>query len=184
MKNKLFYLIIAIIIIVFSAFVWYNQTSQQSQPQKITSQLPDMSLDKALAEKNKQSSAYQPYTDKDKASINDFSYQLLSDENYQQQITATDLQSFIDNKGTGFVQYWSPTCTHCRIEAPILTPLVKELKIDLKQLNVLEYPDFASNQGIISTPVIVYYQDGIIKNKLVGSHSKEDIQQFLTNPTK
>lgn len=184
MKNKLFYIILTIIIVTLGALFWYNTQSKETTPEKITSQLPDMSLNKALADKNKKESTYQPYTDKNKDSVNDLSYQLLSDEYYQNQITATDLQAFIDNKGTGFVQYWSPTCTHCRIEAPILVPLAKQLKVDVKQLNVLEYPDFASNQGITSTPIIVYYQDGIIKNKMIGTHSKEEMQQFLTNPTK
>jgi thioredoxin 1 len=92
----------------------------------------------------------------------------LNDPNYQNIILPDEMKSFIEGKGTGFVYFFSPECSHCIATTPRLMPVVNEQDVDLKQFNLLEFRDGWNDYRIESTPALVYYKDGVEVERMVG----------------
>ncbi|RAK19399.1 thiol-disulfide isomerase/thioredoxin [Anoxybacillus vitaminiphilus] len=84
----------------------------------------------------------------------------LDDPNYQNIILPDELEKKLENKETVTVYFYSPTCSHCQKTTPIVVPLAKEMGIDLKMFNLLEFEDGWDKYKIEGTPTIVHYVDG------------------------
>ncbi|HEY0828755.1 MAG TPA: thioredoxin family protein [Bacilli bacterium] len=92
----------------------------------------------------------------------------LTDENYQNIITPEQLKDRLNEKGGLFIYYFSPTCPHCVATTPVLMPIAKELNIDMKQYNLLEFNQGWKDHNIENTPTLVYYKDGKEVDRMVG----------------
>lgn len=84
----------------------------------------------------------------------------LSDPEYQNIITPPALEKRIESKEATFAYFFSPTCPHCQRTTPVVNPIAQETGVDLKQLNLLEYPEGWDKYRITGTPTIVYFKDG------------------------
>ncbi|WP_044748927.1 thioredoxin family protein [Bacillus alveayuensis] len=84
----------------------------------------------------------------------------LDDPNYQNIILPDELEKKLENKETVTVYFYSSTCPHCKKTTPIVVPLAKELGIDLKMFNLLEFEEGWDKYNIEGTPTIVHYVDG------------------------
>ncbi|HEX7056380.1 MAG TPA: thioredoxin family protein [Bacilli bacterium] len=97
----------------------------------------------------------------------------FDDPNYQNIILPDELKAALDNKESLFVYFFQPTCPHCKITTPIVNPLAKQVGIDLKQFNLLEFRDGWLDYNIEGTPTIVYYKDGKEVDRLYGGAEEE-----------
>lgn len=84
----------------------------------------------------------------------------LDDPNYQNIILPDQLKTELSKKGDLFVYFFSSACPHCKLTTPVLMPIAKELQVDLKQFNLLEFPEGWQEYNIEFTPTLVYYKDG------------------------
>ncbi|MBA2871911.1 thiol-disulfide isomerase/thioredoxin [Anoxybacillus calidus] len=84
----------------------------------------------------------------------------LDDPNYQNIILPDELEKKLKNKETVTVYFYSSTCPHCKKTTPIVVPLAKEMGIDLKMFNLLEFEDGWDKYKIEGTPTIVHYVNG------------------------
>ncbi|MGA9227927.1 MAG: thioredoxin domain-containing protein, partial [Mesobacillus sp.] len=74
----------------------------------------------------------------------------LEDPNYQNIITPDELEKVIKNGEDATVYFYSPTCPHCVRTTPIVSPLAKEMDVNLVQFNLLEFEEGWNNYGIES----------------------------------
>lgn len=100
--------------------------------------------------------------------LNPATRELLDDPNYQQIILPDDLKAKMDNKDSFFVYFFASDCSHCRATTPQLMPLVDSEGIELPQFNLREFDSGWTDYNIEYTPTLVYYQDGVEKNRMVG----------------
>ncbi|WP_434751829.1 thioredoxin family protein [Paenibacillus amylolyticus] len=120
--------------------------------------------------------------------LNPATRELLDDPNYQQIILPADLKARIDKKDSFFVYFFASDCSHCRATTPQLMPLVDSEGIKLPQFNLREFEAGWTDYNIEFTPTLVYYQDGVEKDRMVGGlkengsdngYSLDDYKQFF-----
>lgn len=73
------------------------------------------------------------------------------------------------------VDFWAPWCGPCRMIAPFLEETSKKLggKIKVAKINVDEEPALASQYGVSSIPMILFFKNGEKKDHFIGAVPKE-----------
>lgn len=83
------------------------------------------------------------------------------------------------------VDFWAPWCGPCKMVAPILDKLAKELagKVLIAKVNTDENSDWAMRYGVQGIPTMLFIADGKIVHRQVGALPEPAlrnlIQQFL-----
>lgn len=106
-------------------------------------------------------------------------YDLLSDENYQNIILPDSLQEKIESGEPTFAYLFSPTCVHCKNFTPKLMPLAEKNDLRIDQLNVYEFTDEWDTYNISATPTLIFFKDGQEVDRLVGDATEEATQAFF-----
>ena len=132
--------------------------------------LTNMQNSKKVAEKN-------PYG---KNSLHPETVAQLDDKNYQNLILPDELKSKLADKEDVTVYFYSPTCPHCQRTTPVVSPLAKEMGINLVQYNLLEFDQGWDDYGIESTPTIVQYKAGKETARIVGYNEESVFRQWFT----
>ncbi|MCB1140991.1 MAG: thioredoxin [Leptospiraceae bacterium] len=99
----------------------------------------------------------------------------ITDSNYTDEITG----------GMVLVDCWAEWCGPCRMVAPVLEELSKELgeKVSIKKLNVDDNQKTAQMLGIQSIPTLLLYKDGKLVDKVIGALPKTQIKNFIDRHT-
>ncbi|WP_368251881.1 thioredoxin [Enterococcus sp. 2201sp1_2201st1_B8_2201SCRN_220225] len=96
-------------------------------------------------------------------------------------ITDATFSSETDN-GLVLIDFWATWCGPCRMQAPILDQLANEYEEDelkIVKMDVDENPETPSQFGIMSIPTLLLKKDGEVVEKVVGVHTKEQLQQLV-----
>lgn len=100
-------------------------------------------------------------------------------------VTLTDA-SFSDaiRGGKSVVDFWAAWCGPCRMIAPVLEQLASERSdVRFAKLNVDENRRTASQFGVQSIPLLIFFRDGAEAGRLVGAVPRGQIeaaiQQYL-----
>ncbi|MEH7385600.1 thioredoxin family protein [Bacillus sp. JJ1521] len=94
----------------------------------------------------------------------------LDDPNYGNQILPDELETKLENGETMTVYFYASDCVHCQNTTPVIVPMVDEMGLDLKKLNLLEFKDQWNKYGIQSTPTLIHFENGEEVSRLVGYH--------------
>jgi len=78
------------------------------------------------------------------------------------------------------ILYFSSTsCVPCQTLSPIVESLSNQ--INYRKIDVNQNPDMSIKYGIRNIPTLVLVENGEVKGKIVGIHSKENILNFYNN---
>jgi thioredoxin 1 len=79
------------------------------------------------------------------------------------------------------VDFWAPWCGPCRMMSPIIDEIGKDYlgKLAVGKINVDENPLVAGQFGISSIPTLLLFKRGQAVNKIIGSVSKNKINEMI-----
>lgn len=77
--------------------------------------------------------------------------------------------------------FYSPTCSACKVQTPIIDKFLKEpdLKAKIFKINVSQDINIALKLGVMGTPSTVLIEDGKIKEFFVGVKSEKILRKYL-----
>lgn len=96
------------------------------------------------------------------------------------EITDQDFTTTIES-GVTMVDFWAPWCAPCRMVAPVLDELQKEMgdSVSIVKLNVDDNPETAGEFGITSIPALLVFKEGKMVDSHIGAGPKEHYKSML-----
>jgi thioredoxin 1 len=75
------------------------------------------------------------------------------------------------------VDFWAPWCMPCKIIAPAVEELAREMSSTLKvmKINVDDNPEIATELSVLNIPTLILFKDGKEVLRIIGVNSKEAI---------
>ena len=75
------------------------------------------------------------------------------------------------------VDFWAPWCMPCKIIAPAVEELSRDLKgvVKVCKSNVDESPELATELSVLNIPTLILFKEGKEISRMVGVNSKEAI---------
>ena len=97
----------------------------------------------------------------------------IADGNFAAEVTASDKPVLVD--------FWAEWCGPCKMLSPVLDELATELgdKVKIAKVNVDDNRELAMQYGVKSIPMLLFFKDGEIKDKVVGLMPKDTLAQKL-----
>lgn len=79
------------------------------------------------------------------------------------------------------VDFWAPWCGPCRMIAPVIEELAKELlgKITVAKVNVDDAAGVAGAHNITSIPTLMIFRNGVLADRMTGLSSKAALLEKL-----
>lgn len=96
-------------------------------------------------------------------------------------VTDQTFRNEVESQGTVLVDFWAPWCGPCKMIAPVLEDLDREIgdKLKIAKVNVDDNPESASRFGVMSIPTLIVFKDGEPVDKIVGFRPKEAIKSVV-----
>lgn len=97
----------------------------------------------------------------------------LTKANFEQEVVNSDIPVLVD--------FWATWCGPCKMIAPFVTEIANENegKIKIGKINVDEEPELAVQFKISSIPTLMLFENGQVRDMLVGYRPKADIESML-----
>lgn len=96
-------------------------------------------------------------------------------------VTDDSFKAEVESTGTVLVDFWAPWCGPCKMIAPVLEELDKEVaNLKIAKLNVDDNPEAAGRFGVMSIPTLIVFKDGQPVDKVVGFQSKDALKNVVT----
>lgn len=98
----------------------------------------------------------------------------FNESNFQSEVIESDKPVLVD--------FWAEWCGPCKMIGPLIDQLSGELDGQAKvgKVNVDEARNLAVKYGVRSIPLLLFFKDGEVKDKIVGANvTKEMLKQKL-----
>ena len=97
----------------------------------------------------------------------------ISGSNFETEVIASDKPVLVD--------FWAEWCGPCKMLSPVLDELASEMgeRVKIAKVNVDENQQLAVQYGIKSIPLLYFFKDGQVKDKVVGLVPKDTLAQKL-----
>ncbi len=96
-------------------------------------------------------------------------------------VTDATFDGVVTSERPVVVDFWAPWCGPCRVIAPVLDEIARELgdQVTIGKVNVDEHPALAARFGIQAIPQLLFFKDGAEKDRIVGAAPKPEIVKRL-----
>jgi thioredoxin 1 len=95
-------------------------------------------------------------------------------------LTNDNFKDVINGDQPVLVDFWAEWCGPCRMVAPVLDELADSHEnVVIGKLNVDENQELAFQYQVQSIPTFVLFQDGEVKDRMMGAMPKQAFQRFL-----
>ncbi|MBP1991999.1 thioredoxin [Paenibacillus eucommiae] len=95
-------------------------------------------------------------------------------------VSDANFKTEVEGEGTVLVDFWAPWCGPCKMIAPVLEELDKELEtLKIAKVNVDDNPESPSRFGVMSIPTLIVFKDGQPVDKIVGFQSKDALKNVV-----
>ena len=89
---------------------------------------------------------------------------------------------FIHTNGIVVVDFYATWCSLCKVLAPILTEVSNSLGISIHKFNIDNSNKIILETfNIISIPTVIIFEDGKVKDRLIGLTTKEKLLSKIKN---
>ncbi len=98
---------------------------------------------------------------------------IVNDSNFSAEVLEAESPVLVD--------FWADWCGPCKMVAPILDKLADEFqgRIKITKLNVDENRQTAGQYGIMSIPTLIIFQNGQIKDQIMGALPEPKLRQRI-----
>jgi len=95
--------------------------------------------------------------------------------------TETFKTEVLESEVPVIVDFWAQWCRPCLMLAPVLEELEADLegKVKIAKVNVDEEGYLANQFRISSIPTVLLFENGKLKNQVIGLMRKEDLKRRL-----
>lgn len=81
------------------------------------------------------------------------------------------LASFIENKSTGLIYFYTPFCGTCQVASKMLQVMEELVKVEMGKMNLNYYPEVARDFAIESVPCLIFVRNGEVVETIYAFHS-------------
>lgn len=98
---------------------------------------------------------------------------LITKENFENEVIKSDKPVLVD--------FWATWCAPCRMLAPTISELAEDYadKIKVGKVNIDDEQELAMKYGIVSIPTVMLFENGEVKETLVGLRGKEEFEALI-----
>ena len=98
---------------------------------------------------------------------------IITDKTFSDEVLKSDTLTIVD--------FWAPWCGPCKMIAPILDQIAEQYDVEVRitKLNVDENPSTAQAFGIHSIPMLLFFKEGKLVDKLVGAVPKGQLENRI-----
>src|ERR1700744_3205528 len=81
------------------------------------------------------------------------------------------------------VDFWAEWCGPCKMIAPLLDEVAKELpeKVKIVKVNVDNEQQLAQQYGIYNIPTLLFFKGGAVKEQVVGTAAKKVLVEKINS---
>ena len=98
---------------------------------------------------------------------------IVTKENFEKEVLKSDIPVIVD--------FWATWCGPCKMIAPEIEKLAKELdgKVKVCKLNVDENTEIAIKYQVMSIPTVILFNNGEVEKKAVGYRTADELKEVF-----